>query len=82
MKELTEEELATFKECKERRPKIVERLRGLDFLNGPRGWYRLGVPGTEGAALAGGKLYERYQKLSSKELDELVNQYRYDQGGF
>jgi hypothetical protein len=82
MKELTEEELATFKECKERRPKIVERLRGLDFLNGPLGWYRLGVPGTEGAALAGGKLYERYQKLSSKELDELVNQYRYDQGGF
>ena len=76
MKELTEEEQATLKECLEKRPKIVERLRGLDFLNGPLGWYRLGVPGTEGAALAGGKLYEKFQKLSPKELDELVNQYR------
>ena len=54
----------------------MERLRGLDFLNGPLGWYRLGVPGTEGAALAGGKLYERFQKLSPEELDELMNQYR------
>ena len=74
--DLTKEELATFKECQERRPKIAERLRGLYFLNGSLGWYRLGVPGSEGAALADGKLYERFQKLSQKELDELVNQYR------
>lgn len=78
-KELTKDELATFKECREKRPKIAERLNGLDFLNGPLGWYRLGVPGAEGAGLAGGKLYERFQKLSPKELDELVQQYSHDQ---
>lgn len=79
MKELTEEEQATLKECMEKEPKIVERLRGLYFLNGPLGWYRLGVPGAEGAGLADGKLYERFQKLSPKKLDELVQQYRCDQ---
>jgi hypothetical protein len=63
----------------EKETKIVERLRGLHFLNGPLGWYRLGVPGAEGAGLADGKLYERFQKLSPKKLDELVQQYRCDQ---
>ena len=73
MKELTEEEIVTLKEYKEKEPKIAERLRALYFLPDT---YRRSVPGEEGAKLAGGKLYERFQKLSPKELDELVNQCR------
>ena len=72
MKELTEEEQATLKECLEKRPKVEERLRGLYFLNGPFGWYRLGIPGAEGGGLAGGRLFERFQKLSQEERDELA----------
>ena len=75
-KDLTAEERATFNECQEKRPKIAERLRGLYFLNGPQGWNLRDVPGAEGtgAGLAGGKLNERFQKLSQKELDELVRE--------
>ena len=69
MQELTAEEREKIKEAHEKRPRIAERLRAFYFLISQ---YRLRVPGKEGMTLADGKLYERFQKLSQKELDELV----------
>ena len=66
--ELTDEEMAMKKEFEEKEPKIMERLRGLDFLPSE---YRT-VIGDDGKELAGGKLYERFQKLSARELEKLL----------